>query len=374
MAITVLNTPTSPNVTGTKLVYAISSSNAEQPQFQYVTDVLLDGTRLTRLLTYPNPSGLGILEVSTILDDNLEYDNDWKTSLPAEADDSYKEFELIFSESYGSSISSSVDFYAGGAQESIKVFPGTVAVEQGSFNYLDSGSFSILSNTTKSDLAKGNHATVPMYLPGVNKTFIVNYLDAAGSVLDTTTFSLVTSGQNKIFQLPVESGSFGYSAPDWDRITINEQGETDILFTFRRVIPCTDDGITFVFINNYGYYEFYSIANPVRKNTTVSRDTADLPFVDYSTNGTYDGTRRGTDIYNVSYDDTFDVTTEYLDAELANWLTELFDSPEVYVQENGTFIPVVITDTQYSHNTNQSRQKLFQYTFTFKYANQRYSR
>ena len=64
MAITILGQPTTPNVTDTKLVYSISSSNALQPQFQYVTDVKQGGTLLTRLYTYPNPTGNGIVEVS----------------------------------------------------------------------------------------------------------------------------------------------------------------------------------------------------------------------------------------------------------------------------------------------------------------------
>ena len=374
MAITVKTKPTSPNVTDTKLVYAVSSSNATLPQFQYVTDVNLGGERLTRLLTYPNPTGNGVLEVSSILGDNLGYDNDWKTELASEADESYKEFTLHFSESYGTSLSSSVTFYPGGASDTIKVFPGTVDPNQGSFNYLDSGSFSILSNYTKTDLAKGNHATLPVYLPGVNKTLDVKYLDDGGSVLDTTTFSLVAGGQNKIFQVPVESGSFGYSDPDWESITVNEQGQTDILYTFNRVRPCYDDGVTFAFINNYGYYEYFSIGNPVRKNTEVGREVADLPTVDYSNLGVYDITRRGEKAYNTTYTDTFDVTTDYLDQETAGLLTELYDSPEVYVQESGKFIPIIITDTTYTSNTNQSRQKLFQYTITYRYANSRYSR
>ena len=377
MAITVLNTPTTPNVTGTKLVYAVSSSNATQPQFQYVTDVYLNDERLTRLLTYPNPQGYGVLEVSSIFDDNLEFDNDWKTTDAVASFNAFKTFELHFSESYGSSISSSVNFYAGGASEEIKVFPGTVPVEQGSFNFLESGSFAILSNTSKSYISKNNYVTVPVYVPQGSSELTVKYLDNDGAVLLSQDTTLV-GPETSIFQFPIASGSTSfnsvYNNQDWEQIQLSNTANDELFLTIYRVRPCDDDGVTFAFINNYGYYEFYSIGNPVRKNSTVTRDTADLPFVDYSNVGTYDVTRRGTQIYNVSYEDTFDVTTDYLDAETANWLTELFDSPEVYVQENGTFIPVIITDTNYQRNTNQNRQKLFQYTFTYKYANARYSR
>ena len=64
----------------------------------------------------------------------------------------------------------------------------------------------------------------------------------------------------------------------------------------------------------------------------------------------------------------------YLDKQTADWLTELMDSPEVFIQVNGDFIPVILTNTTYEWNTNQSRQKLFQYTIQYRYANKRLDR
>ena len=98
MAVTVLSSPTSPNVTGTKLVYSLSSSLAVNPQYQYVVDVHISGssTRLGRFYSYPNAYGSGIVEVSRILNDHLEYDNDWKTTGGTLANSSYKEFTLHY--------------------------------------------------------------------------------------------------------------------------------------------------------------------------------------------------------------------------------------------------------------------------------------
>ena len=378
MAITVKTKPTSPNVTDTKLVYAVSSSNATLPQFQYVTDVNLGGERLTRLLTYPNPQGYGVLEVSSILGDNLGYDNDWKVSTPTVSDEGFKEFTLHFSESYGTSLSSSVTFYPGGASDSIEVFQGTVDPNQGSFNFEPSSSYQLLTNYTKGYISKNNHLTVPAYVPSGTSQLKTEFIDPDGSVLQSTNQSLISAGGFSIFTVPIGSGSTSfntvYNNQDWEEIRLRNGGTDDLLFTYYRVRPCYDDGVTFAFINNYGYYEYFSIGNPVRKNTEVGREVADLPTVDYSNLGVYDITRRGEKAYNTTYTDTFDVTTDYLDQETAGLLTELYDSPEVYVQESGKFIPIIITDTTYTSNTNQSRQKLFQYTITYRYANSRYSR
>ena len=378
MAITIENKPTTPNVTDTKLVYAVSSSNVLEPQFQYVTDVYEVGNseRLTRIFSYPNPQGYGVLEVGSILGDNLEYDNDWKVSTATVSDTNFKSFTLAFSESYASSISGSTTVYAGGANDTIKVFSGTVPQTQGSYNFLTSASFQVLSNSTKSYISKGNHITVPIYTPEGSYLVETEFLDASGTQLDTATQLLASVSTDSVFQVPIASGSTlfssSYNNDDWEEIKINYNGDT--YYTLNRVRECDDSGVTFAFINNYGYYEYYSIKNPVRKSTDVERDIADLPQVDYSNVGLYDITRRGEKAYNTSYTDEFEVTTDYIDEETSTLLTELFDSPEAFIQEQGDFIPIVITNATYERNTNQNRQKLFQYTINYRYSNQRYSR
>ena len=378
MAITIENKPTTPNVTDTKLVYAVSSSLATNPQFQYVTDIYVDGSseRLTRIFSYPNPQGYGVLEVGSILGDNLEYDNDWKVSTATVSNTNFKSFTLAFSESYASSISGSTTVYAGGANDTIKVFSGTVPQTQGSYNFLTSASFQVLSNSTKSYISKGNHITVPIYTPEGSYLVETEFLDASGTQLDAATQLLASVSTDSVFQVPIASGSTlfssSYNNDDWEEIKINYNGDT--YYTLNRVRECDDSGVTFAFINNYGYYEYYSIKNPVRKSTDVERDIADLPQVDYSNVGLYDITRRGEKAYNTSYTDEFEVTTDYIDEETSTLLTELFDSPEAFIQEQGDFIPIVITNATYERNTNQNRQKLFQYTINYRYSNQRYSR
>jgi hypothetical protein len=80
MAVDILQQPTTPNVTGTNLVYTLSSSNASNPQFRYVTDIYESGSGnyITTIKTFPNLSGNGILDVARTLDDQLDYDLYWK--------------------------------------------------------------------------------------------------------------------------------------------------------------------------------------------------------------------------------------------------------------------------------------------------------
>lgn len=384
MAVTVLGSPTSPNVTGTKLVYSLSSSLAVNPQYQYVVDIKESGsaTLLTRLYSYPNAYGSGIIEVSRVLADRLEYDNDWKTTGGTLAGSSYKEFTLHFSESYASSISSSTTVYAGNATADIKVFLGTVDPNQGSFNFQNSGSFKLLSDQPTGSISINNHVTVPLYVPPFSvvgtKELRVEFVSASGDIISATDTGALTGAPYNIYQYAIGSGStlFGndFQTSDWEYMKVYDSGSS-LLTTFKKEQACNDEQTTLVFVNNYGYYDYYTIGNPIRKNTDVGRETYDKVFEEYSTaTSTYDITRRGTKQYYTDYEDKYSITTDYIDKATSDWLTQLFDSDEVYVQENGNFIPVVITNTNYTWNLTNNRDKLFQYEINFKYANQRPSR
>jgi hypothetical protein len=434
MAITVENKPIELNVTDTKLVYAVSSSNALNPQFQYVTDIYESGNseRLTRIFSYPNPQGYGVIEVGNILGDNLEYDNDWTASTAVTAQNSIKTFELAFSESYATSISGATTVFSGGASEEITVFLGTVDPNGGSYNFLNAVSESVpnitynpslyrtgisrlMTDNTETFISKDNALTFSVLIPKTglnvngNVEYRVQFISGSGDIIQTTDIAQTVTGDNRIVTYPIGSGSAtfdnSFQNTDWEQITLtflgNASGVDDaLLYTYHRVrplekdgesfrlftgngpVPNTDEtiippykeGVTFAFINDYGIYEYFTVGNPVKKVTNVERDFVDLPQVDYSGTGQYDITRRGEKAYNTSYTDEFEVTTDYYNQAVSKTLTTLLDSPEVFVQQPEGFIPIVITNATYDWNINENRQKLFQYTINYRYSNQRYSR
>lgn len=385
MAITLLTQPSTPNVSDTRLVYSISSSNSLSPQFQFVTDIYEQGGSdlLTRLYSYPNPYGTGIVEISKILGDNLEYDNDWKTSGGTSATTSFKGFDIKFGEAYGTSISSSVTVYPNLTTNTLQVFPGTVDINGGSFNFPNQTTYQLLSNQTQGYITNDIYVTIPVYAPSFAtvgfKDIKVEFLDKDGALLFSNNCTLIPSTNYEIYQQGIGIGTGLFNNPftllDWEYIKIYELATSTLLTTFNRVRPCNGDGVNFAFINKYGYYDYYSTGNPVRKNTDVTREIYTQTKVDYtSIVSTYDISRRGETQYNTRYADNFEVTTDYHDQVTADWLTELFDSPNVFIQESGNFIPIIITNTNYEWNMNENRQKLFQYTINYKYANNRYGR
>ena len=433
MAVTVLNSPTTPNVTKTKLVYTISGSNINQPQYQYVTDIYESGstTLLTRLYTYPNLQGSGIVDIARVLDDNLDYDNFWQVTGSLDPVQAVKTFDIRFGEAYGSSISSSVTIYTGSTSNYIEVFPGIVDANAGTFNF-DTGSFylssggnnyltyspnfapvsassaakeatAILANsddymsvTSLQDLDPGGAPYIRIYGYRIDNGIIDNssvttvnllYTNPTGkfntlgigpqNLYDFSSFwrSQVALYDLNCYQSTFDPGAFVvYIKDKWDGVpTKLNQGEFSVITTPTK--PCNDEYTRFAFINKLGFWDYYNVYNPTRRVTDVDRKIYDQNYVDYSSiQSIYSSSKRGETQYNTGYTDVYDITTDYIDKPTADWLTELFDSPNVYIQKDGNFIPIVITNISYDWNMSENRTKLFQYTIQYQYANKRYDR
>ena len=73
MAVSIISQPTTPNVTGTKLVYTVSGSDISHPQYSYVLDVYLSGSTdlLTRQFQIPNANGVAEFQPSGIFNSYL---------------------------------------------------------------------------------------------------------------------------------------------------------------------------------------------------------------------------------------------------------------------------------------------------------------
>ena len=398
MSVIILQEPTTPNVTDTNLVYTLSSSNASNAQFRYVTDIYESGSGnyLTTIKTYPNTFGNGILDVARELDDQLDYDLNWKTSGSAAPVNSVKTFDLRFGEEYAPSYSGSITQYTGSASNYLQVFPGTVYKNEGSYNF---NTDTLPNNFLLSNSPNNTHPRTTPYVVDENNLFCglsdyhtitvertgsyaVLILDTNNSILDsevfTTTqpFSTLGIGPQNLIDFGGDPAT-AIQDPTAERIVVFEQitpggGNTvyDLSLPTASDYPC-GEYTRFAFINQYGFWDYYNVYNPLRSNNQVDRSIYERSFVRYEDSiGSYNASNRGNTQYKTDYDKRFIITTEYINKETSQWLTEMFDSPEVFIQQNGDFVPINIINANITWNMNQSRQKLFQYDIEFKYANQ----
>lgn len=127
MAITITQEPIIPDMSNKDLLYLISSTQTDEPQFQYVCDIKdVDGNLIQRIKQQPSPSGKAVFNIGQIITNQLEFDINLIKTEPSDntgnnnnifasnssnrwADD----FIVAFGEEYGTSVSSSVLLYTG---------------------------------------------------------------------------------------------------------------------------------------------------------------------------------------------------------------------------------------------------------------------
>lgn len=432
MAITVLKSPTTPNVTGTNLVYSLDSDNNTQYQFRYVIDIYQSGssTLLNRSYIYPNLEGTCNVDLARTLDDYLDTDYNWKVTGSITPQNTVKTFDIRFGEQYSVSYTGSATTYTGSTPNYLEVFPGVVYKNEGSFNFNTSSFTEPLNNPYLTNAPYAfNNPTTELPLGGYHGLFnsedyftatifgdtfltasqvrvesrlyvngqqlssgvpdiIINLSPPSGSFntigfgpknlaeLDSAFSASLAAGTLNFVYTFNDFGGISYFINDkWDGVAVNKLDPDYVAYTGETFKQCSDVYTRFAFINDYGFWDYYNVYAPLKRTTNINRNNYTRPFVRYEdTQALYNINDRGNTQYYTEYVDRYNTTTTWLDSPTAEWLQEMFRSEEVYVQENGQFVPIVITNTSVERNLNTSRNKLFQYTIEFEYANKRISR
>ena len=369
MAYTITQKATTPNAAYTRLIYTVSgSTNTYRPQFKYVLDIFESGStdRLHRVVQEVNPAGVSVFDPSRLFQGELKEDQSWKISSLTPFVSSSKVFTLKFGEQYGTSISSSVVTVDDVQQTNTEVFRGVVEPNNGIGYDWQSSSYAVLSNMPATmSMQVDDYGTISVYNNDVSYVSQSFYSSSvSGSFLVQSKSYTITDNFSSI---PISA-----STPYWNNAEVNVSSSLGLQSYKYEVSDETHREKTrFAFINKLGTWDFYNNYNPVRQSMQVKREQYTAPRVDYSSlTSNYDISRRGLNTYHSTQDDTFIVDTDFLDKTNANWIEELLESPSVFIQRNGEFIPIMITDSSYTANTNQARQKLFQYIITFKPSNQ----
>jgi hypothetical protein len=136
MAITIRQSPTTPNMANNNLVYAVTSNSSSAPQFQFVVDLTLSGsnTVIQRIKQQPNPNNAGVFDMGSIITNYLDSDNSWKAAPFVTSSEVAKRFQVKFGEQYGTSASSSVILYTG-----VGAVAGSPAVTASAYLYTING-------------------------------------------------------------------------------------------------------------------------------------------------------------------------------------------------------------------------------------------
>ena len=398
MAYTIDQQPTSPNGTIANLMYVVSSDNTGEDNFRYIADIYYSGGSdyLTRIKFFPNADGSGVFNAGKILNDYIEPEQDeiWKNDHDDESSNpnGNKEFVIKFGEEYGDPVA----IYAGEVDSNVlSAFAASVDPNGGSYNfpsasYTNAAGDVRLSNypysTSDNDkytkyIAENDYETISFLNIGTGKINSIIKYGSGGTVTlhsGTLTDTIVTVGvgpANFTTGAPTPSSGDGEYFIDVDFTS----GPDNLQYYFKVVEECNYDRVRFAFINKFGMWDYFGVNLPQSKVTALNRKMYQATSVDYSgTNPSYDVNRRGNTQYYTSYTDRFSVTTDWLTTLEADWLTELIESSEPFIQQEvgGTqeFVPIMITNSSYTWKTNPKGQKVFQHTIEWMYSNPRFSR
>ena len=115
MAITIRQSSTSPNISDSNLIFAVTSNSSSADQYRFVCDINDDsGTLLQRIKQQPNPNNTGVFDLGMLLSSYMgPTDPVWDISLATSNTSSAKQFEIRFGEEFSDSVTGNTTLYNG---------------------------------------------------------------------------------------------------------------------------------------------------------------------------------------------------------------------------------------------------------------------
>ena len=141
MSITIRQEPQSANMANADLLYVLTSTNTNQPQFQYVMEVS-DGTNTYTFKQQPNPSDKAVFDIGHMVSDFIGIDGVWDSTKYSTSTNGYAKVSTVFYEEYGTSPSSSVSRVNGVSGSQLYIIDGVVEPNAGDWDWDDSRLYS----------------------------------------------------------------------------------------------------------------------------------------------------------------------------------------------------------------------------------------
>lgn len=120
----------------------------------------------------------------------------------------------------------------------------------------------------------------------------------------------------------------------------------------------------FVFINNYGAIDFFSLYGFSEKSINIDAVVSQRPVTDYTSVESYGKFRP-----NTSKATTYRVGTQNLDRDTIIWLEQLISSAGVWIQQGSDYRPVVIQTDSVMIHSNLMGREVFSIEFEYELAN-----
>jgi hypothetical protein len=367
MAITVNNTPGAFQSFHEDMWYVVTSDNIAQTSFKYVFDVYINSVLVARIKSFPQPTtDKGLFNVAPIIR------NYWESYFqPATSQTAFNHtgsgnmvsFTIQFGEDYAGTIYTNLTSSAG---TGYNYYPN-ISEGKGAFDgtWFENG-YAGVNLLTKRDLTQlqtnqsGNRLFISMnnFTSGVVYDWKLNVTRSNGN--DTTGGTFVdVSGIAVIDISPVAinnylGGTFISSATDSYVVGFEELGVgTQAEVTVTKICQPRHTHIPLHFLNSLGGYDTMIFTLVNRESRNIERKSFEQIDWQYRSNdmfryNQYNVFNGGAVQFNTQHTITYKLTSDWLTLTDYTWLRDLIASPEVYMENSGTFIPIKITTSQWT--------------------------
>lgn len=385
--------------------FVVSSTNYTQPNFQYVCDIYVNGSYITRTKTFPHPTNYsGLFNPKRIVESYLSKDFDLTTNNWTKNTNSYCYYVLKFGEEFGADSSGTTIYPDQATSNTNYVWNGIMDYE----DYIDytTNTYTLRDSNRKFLTNKPSAVNIQSserdYLYGITTTsgdvyyLDINTYDSTGSKIDS--YKLYNQyqdvGVDSEYFVRVGTGTYNIEASSGS--VISENGVFPIFGTgvsyytvrtmkfdttvtsetkrYNITDVCTKtEAVRVFFLNKLGGYDGFTFKHKSKINADIKRSSFKKPQGSWtsSTAFAYDKSDRADTQYDTNIKDTITLVSDYVTEEESVWLEELFTSPDVYIDRNGVEIPINITATSYE--TKQTAvAKLINYTIEYTYSYNRY--
>jgi hypothetical protein len=400
MAVTITNTFNDVVALQKPLVLTASSTNTSEPKFRYVMTVDVNSIEVVKVKQQANAGGDVHFDLYQIIKDYFETKYlDGGTEIhkiitTVDGDDTALFVELNVYEEYATSSTTDPTEYpsTGNATDSFLAINSTFQFTDGvtptlagvyEFNN-DTTEIQWLTNMpTRLKTRPGEYQTAAILASdfrgavSTSLRYSITFYEADGTQISTANITRATIGMANfvatkstvnagvLYQfIPIgyqnlEDQSFDTSIRPstqanlaYYTINIFDNSGDYITKTYRfDIAECSRyTPIQLAWVNSLGAWDYYTFELASVKKLNIQRETFRKPFGNWGAgaNFTYYQHEAGEKIYNIESEKQYTVNSDWLDDEYFIWLQELLMSNDVqFVNENGDFTPIIITDTDY---------------------------
>lgn len=382
MAIVINNTPQDYSSAHGDLVYTVyESTKGTDPStyinYKYVCDVYIGGVMIVRLKALPNPiNKRGIFNIGMIVRNyvNALFNPTLNVVKAQELTSYYASVQCKFGEEYGvtpvlttnmtvDSVRNFYNHYNGRLVGGYTILPG----------YLDT--FASNRSTATNVQLNGGQAFIP-YFPTTTNAITLNIksYDSSGTQIASNNITITPSGANYLQQLNLAPSAINAAVSGAIPANTNYYTATIGAKTLRFNIYCEPryNPYTLHFLNQLGGYDSFEFPKSSKKSIDITKKNfIQLGYIINSDGSMsyYNGTVLN-DNKIVYYGDSVEskiLNTDYITEGTYTWLGELLRSPQVYLEQSGYFIPVMITDNKFEYKT-RAVDRLFNMTLNIQFG------